>query len=598
MNDEQPKGSEGRSNAVSAWHGWTAVLRAHVGGRWSQAFNTLAGRITAFILAAVMTSLVTTWASVQSIQMYLQDKINTKFPAILEITATRIDDWYDQRRSDVVTFAQSRSVVTNVRQLHTGPSSKRAKEELTTYLTYVLDSFPQYRSLFILNDRGKAEFWVGDQVPISDAVRQGISTVQSEAVSDIHFIGDRYVQVISSRITDSKGKSLGSLHALFNVSVLGSLLNSERLGVSGELFIVAAEGAYLTATKSRVEGEKYGLELPSPGSSPGVHEYTNYIGEHVVGSARGVDRFDWTLVVEESYEEAFRPVVSLIWKVLAINVTIVLLFSIVAFRMSQSITRPIKELVGGALRISEGETEVMVVQKTSHEEIALLTRTFNRMAARLHRNTQQLSDSRKTVEQANTRLRSQNEELQRANEMLEQLSVTDGLTQLYNHRFFQEHLTREIGRVERTKDPLCLILIDIDNFKHLNDRFGHSAGDSVLRGVAEVLGRLVRENDVLARYGGEEFALVPSGATIEDTSMLAEKMRMSISSTEFSVDSDGDLVTAEVTVSVGVAQYQGDRPEFFNSADRALYRAKENGKDCVCVEEPKAAPVKPKRRKG
>jgi diguanylate cyclase (GGDEF)-like protein len=325
-----------------------------------------------------------------------------------------------------------------------------------------------------------------------------------------------------------------------------------------------------------------------------------------VGAAVRLDRFGWTLVVEEPYREAFQPSVAAMKKVLFINLLTVLLFSLIAFWMALSIVRPVQALSKGARRIAEGETDVVVVETSSHDELGLLTRTFNRMSARLHRNRIELQESRLSIEAANVRLRGQNEELHRMNEALEQLSITDGLTKLYNHRFFQEHLTREIARVERSGETLCLILADIDNFKQLNDRFGHAAGDQVLCEVARLMSCIVRESDILARYGGEEFALVPSASSLEGAVGLAEKIRLSISETDMVLEEAGKSVAVRVTVSIGVAALRCDRKTFFNDTDRALYRAKAAGKDCVVVETgedeeaavPNPAPArKPARRK-
>ena len=143
----------------------------------------------------------------------------------------------------------------------------------------------------------------------------------------------------------------------------------------------------------------------------------------------------------------------------------------------------------------------------------MLTRAFHEMTVRLKRNQDELEEKRVEIEDANHRLIAQNRELQRVNEVFEQLSITDDLTKLHNHRFFQEHLPQEMKRAERTGEPLSLILIDIDDFKQLNDRYGHSVGDAVLRRVADVMSAEVREMDLLARYGGEEFALLASQTT-------------------------------------------------------------------------------------
>jgi diguanylate cyclase (GGDEF)-like protein len=134
-----------------------------------------------------------------------------------------------------------------------------------------------------------------------------------------------------------------------------------------------------------------------------------------------------------------------------------------------------------------------------------------------------------------------------------------------------------------------LILIDIDDFKQLNDRYGHSVGDAVLRRVSDVMSREVRDMDLLARYGGEEFALLASQTTLEGAVALAEKLRIAISKARFSLVALDGPTEIQVSVSSGVATYRGDEKAFFNEADRALYRAKEAGKDCVCVCEERGA---------
>ncbi len=196
---------------------------------------------------------------------------------------------------------------------------------------------------------------------------------------------------------------------------------------------------------------------------------------------------------------------------------------------------------------------------------------------------QRLRDAKQQAEASALALKRRNEELQRANEVLEQLSITDGLTKLHNHRFFQDHLTREIKRVRRTGEPLSMLLIDIDDFKSLNDRLGHAAGDELLKGIARTLNGSVRESDFLARYGGEEFVVVAANTDLPGAVHLAEKVRTEVAESSFVVDES--MQVFKITVSIGVAEYQGNRKAFFRAADRALYRAKAEGKNCVVADQ-------------
>jgi two-component system cell cycle response regulator len=164
-----------------------------------------------------------------------------------------------------------------------------------------------------------------------------------------------------------------------------------------------------------------------------------------------------------------------------------------------------------------------------------------------------------------------------------ELSVTDPLTQLHNRRFFEEYLEREINRLSRDGDSLCLLVIDIDDFKALNDSYGHAAGDEFLKQIARIMKESVRETDLLARFGGEEFVVVSNGTDIQGATVLAEKLCTSVAEASFIVDDS--MRPRRATVSIGLASYKVSRTDLFNSADAALYRAKDSGKNCVVTDD-------------
>ena len=197
-----------------------------------------------------------------------------------------------------------------------------------------------------------------------------------------------------------------------------------------------------------------------------------------------------------------------------------------------------------------------------------------------------LYKSQQEAEANRQQLAKQNEQLQRVNEVLAQLSITDGLTRLHNHRFFQEQFKRETRRADRTGTPLSMLLLDIDDFKKLNDRFGHEVGDAILQTLARIMDQSVRMTDLVARYGGEEFVVLASDTTLEGAIALGEKIRMEVEDRLIPIGPTGPSV--QITLSCGVAQYNGDPKRFFRATDRALYRAKAEGKNCL-VAAPKGA---------
>jgi diguanylate cyclase (GGDEF)-like protein len=172
----------------------------------------------------------------------------------------------------------------------------------------------------------------------------------------------------------------------------------------------------------------------------------------------------------------------------------------------------------------------------------------------------------------------------RLHRLVARQASTDGLTELANRREFEDSLANEISRAERFGGTLALILADLDNFKQVNDRFGHQAGDEVLRSFADILRETVRDIDVAARYGGEEFAILLPQTDIGGAEALAERLREAVESRAMAEAHDEPVT---VTSSFGVASFPeaGTGPGLFGAADEALYRAKRAGKNCVvCAE--------------
>ena len=169
-------------------------------------------------------------------------------------------------------------------------------------------------------------------------------------------------------------------------------------------------------------------------------------------------------------------------------------------------------------------------------------------------------------------------------EELERLSVTDRLTEMYNHGYFQQRLEEEVGRANRFGHHLSLIMLDIDDFKEFNDTYGHPRGDKVLQAVSAIIKENLREIDVAARYGGEEFVIVLPETESEGAAALAERIRDDVASYEF-VGGD-DIPPVHKSVSVGVSTFPAQansKPTLIESADQAMYSAKRQGKNKVVV---------------
>lgn len=180
------------------------------------------------------------------------------------------------------------------------------------------------------------------------------------------------------------------------------------------------------------------------------------------------------------------------------------------------------------------------------------------------------------------RLKVLQDELRDANKRLEALADTDGLTGLFNRRYLDSLLQRELQRTTRYKTPLGVVLLDLDHFKQINDRYGHQTGDEVLRNVSKLVSQAVRVTDSVARYGGEEIAIVFTQTQALGVSEVTERLRQTLA--DFEHVHQGQVVRGTASFGVSVCDGKGVVPsatEILERADRALYRAKHSGRNRV-----------------
>jgi diguanylate cyclase (GGDEF)-like protein len=265
--------------------------------------------------------------------------------------------------------------------------------------------------------------------------------------------------------------------------------------------------------------------------------------------------------------------------------------------ISRRLVKPIVEISQASQKIAQGDFDSRV-HAPNIRELSTLASSFTQMSQELQQSRQQLEDYSRSLEQkVSDRTQSLEQEIQRraaaetalqaANQALQDLVYIDALTQISNRRQFDERMVQEWKRLKREQLPLSLILCDVDYFKQYNDTYGHQAGDDCLYNIAQTLANAVRRPpDLAARYGGEEFVVLLPNTSLEGAKDVAKKIQTHILSLQ--LPHQKSAVSQYVTASFGVTSViptESITPEqLLLKADRALYQAKAEGRDCIVVD--------------
>ncbi|MGQ9630381.1 MAG: diguanylate cyclase [bacterium] len=223
------------------------------------------------------------------------------------------------------------------------------------------------------------------------------------------------------------------------------------------------------------------------------------------------------------------------------------------------------------------------ILRNALSQLERVNRRIMEMKEEAERKNEELLIMSQKLDEQNAQLQRQQDLLREANESLAKASITDGLTGLYNHKYFKDRFEIEFKRAQRYDHTLACMMIDIDHFKVVNDTYGHQAGDEVLREIARIITNTKRATDIIARYGGEEMAVVLPKANFAEAKVLAERIRQRIAENVFLRDTS----KIRITVSIGISSFAENRArsadELLMYADRALYKAKALGRNrTVC----------------
>lgn len=541
--------------------------------------DSIKRKILAFaLLTTLIPSLTMGWQSYVNNKQSLQAKITHELGNVTSYTARELHLWLKGRFYDLRVFSSSYEVSENLEKIVSArPASKKGSKpvrRLKDYLRSVKEKFVYYEELMVVHPEAGVVATSADTVSPGKIRPQWLEQANRERI----VLGKPYwdkalkkaVMIVIGPINSVQSRFLGFFAAKLNFHVIDQLLKNFSLGKTGQVYLINREGAMITSSrpissgfmKTHLDPEALRTLLRNESVSL---EYTDYLGEKVVGTLKSVPLLGWAIVAEISRKEAFSRILKIRDLTLLMVTGLLLGIGLIAYLLGLTIVRPLDRLTKGASKVADGNLDVNL-PVIGRGEVGYMTEVFNYMVASLRQ-------GRKELAAINRKLREKNKELK-------ELSITDGLTGLYNRKHLMETLGREVIKAQRHEQRFSVLMIDIDHFKKYNDTYGHLAGDDVLSSMASIFHEIIRGMDFAARYGGEEFLVMLPETALDGAMDVAERIRARVAKEIFI--SNGKKVS--VSVSIGVAEFptDGDALEsVINRADTALYKAKRHGRDQV-----------------
>lgn len=375
-------------------------------------------------------------------------------------------------------------------------------------------------------------------------------------------------------VRDMSERFAGAVIGTVDMTTLDMIVNEFRFGERGETFLLNREGYRITKERDASGAprtvEPYRTEIyeRAVAGKQDWRAYSNRDGDSVFGAYSWSADGQWLLVGETRTRDVYKPYYRLLAVLSLVSALVLMAGYVAALLFTRQISDLLKLLLDGTKRIREGRFGHRIdpeIIRSAPSELKELSNNFNIMSDKL----------RSTVE------------------LLEESAVIDHLTEVYNRRFLMIEGAKIEEAAARAGNASCILLVDVDYFKQINDTYGHLVGDRVLKHAASLLVACVRNSDVAARYGGEEFVILATNCELARGKELAERIRSWFINSPYR----DEVREISITVSIGVAQSSPQRTygtntleDMIERADKALYRAKHRGRNRVECDDPGGNP--------
>lgn len=429
-----------------------------------------------------------------------------------------------------------------------------------------------FDGLALTDSKGEIVAFVPDQPGIIGLDLSQRSWVREVLTSGQQFISEPYIAatgnevvVTATPVKDKTGKVIGVIGGSMDLkksTKFSTIISSRSYNPEMVIQIIDHKGMFIYNTDKQLIMKRAEPSIVTEALFEGqAGACALEIGDepYLIGYAP-VEKLGWGVIVSYPSKAAFRSAIYLRNLIAIVTVLLSILIFCIVYRESKAITKPLEKLMEGVKRVADGDYHFNV-NVSSNNEIGILADSFNAMVERI-------KDMREDILE-------KQEKLEKANIELQIMAITDGLTKLYNHRYFQDCLGKAVSLAQQEVKSITLMILDIDYFKYYNDLFGHQAGDKLLEELAQLLIRELGPNDMVARYGGEEFTVILYDSDNRNGILAAEKIRAAVEA--FPFPGREQQPDGKVTVSIGVASFPENaksKEELVRLADEALYKAK------------------------
>ena len=531
--------------------------------------NSIKNKILAFALLATLIpsaglGLLLYWQS----EMMIADNVMHQLRTLVDDAGRELDHWLKERRDGARALADSDMVI---RGLQGEPAE--GVQELPQYLRLVEQRLAPFLELTVVDAAGGVVASSGARsapVPLPQTWPQEADT--HGVILDPPRLDEAHATASLSLAVPVLGldqEILGALVAVVDMGTLLPRLEHVSRAFPGDLVLLDSAGRPLLHSDRRATTlppvdprmlQRLRTETGTPIS------YEGHLQQAMLGLSGTPAALPVIILAERDRAGVYRDWVEFRNLLLALVAGLVVLVGMIGWMMGRSIVTPLQHLARASARIAGGDLKVQL-PVAGHAETRVLTQAFNQMAGELQRSYEEIKLATRALKQQNRQL--------------EELSVTDSLTGLYNRNKLNEILAEHLERFKRSQRPFALLLLDIDHFKTLNDAHGHLAGDTVLAGVARTLSESIRSVDYAARYGGEEFLLVLPETTTSTARKLAERICIRVRDTPYRYRDQSLSVTLSIGAA-GVRSADDTADMIIARADQMLYEAKASGRNRVC----------------